>query len=117
MASSTQKLRRRALISQNGRCYYCRCAMWQGEAQRFAKTRGITERQAALLQCTAEHLVARQDNGRDRADNIVAACRFCNQSRHARKEPPSPEAFRQLVQRRLQRGKWFPFRMTEWLGQ
>jgi 5-methylcytosine-specific restriction endonuclease McrA len=41
--------------------------------------------------CTAEHLVARMDGGRDTRDNIVAACRRCNAARHQLGLGPAPD--------------------------
>lgn len=32
--------------------------------------------------CTADHLIIRSDGGRTTEDNIVAACRECNNRRH-----------------------------------
>ncbi|WP_254782667.1 HNH endonuclease, partial [Lysobacter sp. yr284] len=31
--------------------------------------------------CTAEHLIARHEGGRNRRENIAAACWLCNQRR------------------------------------
>ena len=59
-------LRRMASRRQGRRCYYCKRAM------------GSTPQ----LRCTAEHLVARSENGCDSIANIVAACKFCNAMRH-----------------------------------
>jgi len=58
-----QSLRRRACREQGGRCFYCLRPMGRN--------------------VTAEHLVARMDGGKDTASNIVAACRRCNEARHA----------------------------------
>nr|WP_238587784.1 HNH endonuclease [Caenimonas sp. SL110] len=70
---------------------------------------GYTRRQARQLQCTAEHLVPRCEGGGDNQSNIVAACRRCNQARHKRSDPPSPERFVQIVQARLARDRWHAF--------
>lgn len=59
-------LRRFAAKKQAHHCYYC--------------TRLMTSR--AQLQCTAEHLIARSDSGKDSKSNIVAACKSCNAMRH-----------------------------------
>ncbi|WP_282097584.1 HNH endonuclease [Luteibacter sp. SG786] len=61
-----------------------------------------------MLRCTAEHLTARQDGGRNMASNIAAACWICNARRHRRKFPPPPAAYRAFVQQRLDKGKWHP---------
>lgn len=69
---------------------------------------GLRPKTAAPLRCTAEHLVARQDGGKDVEGNIAAACLLCNSSRHKRKTPPAPDAYRAFVQGRLAKGKWHP---------
>nr|WP_209399021.1 HNH endonuclease [Marinobacter salsuginis] len=53
-----------------------------------------------------EHLVAHSEGGSAGQSNIVAACRFCNEKRHTRKNPPDPQAYSALVERRLQKGGW-----------
>jgi len=90
--------RQQAFLRQDGRCYYCERRMWLGDKHRAARQ----------LQCTAEHLIARQDGGRDSADNIAAACRFCNAARHRRRRQLTAAQFRDLVQRRLRQGRWLP---------
>lgn len=64
----------------------------------------LTPKEARSLQCTAEHLTARCDGGRDSAYNIAAACLHCNRTRHLRVKPLDPTAYQALVQRRLGRG-------------
>lgn len=99
-------IRSAAFQRQNGRCFYCNCPMWQHSPEQFAADHRLTIRQAMSYQCTAEHLRARQDGGRDAPDNIAAACRFCNSGRHKRKVPPPPEKFQRYVQHRMARGAW-----------
>ena len=77
-----KKYRRQAFKKQGGRCFYCRKPMWLGSAEEFADKYGITEIQAEPFQCTTEHLVARQDGGKDVRENIAAACLRCNSERH-----------------------------------
>lgn len=72
----------------------------------FSQRHVLSHRQAKLLQCTAEHLLARQDGGIDSANNIVAACWYCNQQRHRPKVPPAPDMNRQRVQQKMKRGGW-----------
>ncbi len=91
---------------QNDACYYCGHLMWTNAPETFATTHKITRKQAAKLQCTAEHLEARQDGGQDTAQNIVAACKFCNAKRHAGKTALPPQRYRQKVQNRLKQGRW-----------
>jgi 5-methylcytosine-specific restriction endonuclease McrA len=80
--------------------------MWRSSIEQFSRLHGLTRGQARQFQCTAEHLLARQDGGGDERGNIVAACLVCNQRRHKRKQPPEPDIYRGLVQRRLNRGQW-----------
>lgn len=80
--------------------------MWQDSAEAFAAKHRISLAQAQQFQCTAEHLKARCDGGKNAANNIAAACKRCNQLRHKRNKAPSPETYQQLVQKRLTQGKW-----------
>lgn len=96
---STRSLRRfraAAFVRQHGRCYYCKKPMWLHDPAAFGAEHGVTPRQARQLRCTAEHLRARQDGGRDTRDNIVAAHLACNRGRHRRKVPPSPERWKEI---------------------
>ncbi len=105
MPSKIQTLRRLAFDHQHGRCWYCGVHMWLVSP---AELPAATHAAAARLQCTAEHLLAQCDGGRDIASNIVAACAHCNRTRHKRKSPPDPEAYRAEIRRRVARGKWHP---------
>lgn len=100
------KSRSTAFERQGGRCYYCDFPMWRGSIEHFARLHDITLGQARQFQCTAEHLHARQDGGGDTRSNIVAACLVCNQRRHKRKYPLTPDVYRGLVQQRLDQGRW-----------
>ncbi|MCQ4243895.1 restriction endonuclease [Stutzerimonas decontaminans] len=101
-----KKHRNSAFDRQKGKCCYCGFQMWRDSPEAFAKAHGITATQARHFQCTAEHLFARQDGGKDEAQNIAAACRRCNQLRHQRKTPPEPAQYQQFVQKRLDKGGW-----------
>ena len=103
-------LRRRAFEQQRGFCHYCGLPMWQVDEASFAAQYGLSARLARLLRCTAEHLVARCDGGRDERSNIVAACHWCNARRHLGrcKTAPSAEAYRLRVARRAAAGRWHP---------
>ncbi|WP_366919309.1 HNH endonuclease [Variovorax ginsengisoli] len=72
------KLRRRACRAQDGLCFYCRLQMTNP---------------------TAEHLIPRQHGGPTTASNIVAACRRCNERRHAdpRCRPMTVDEYATLV--------------------
>lgn len=100
-------IRKQKMISQKGLCYYCGLPMWDDDVACQANTaNGRKRAKTHPLRCTAEHLQARSEGGKDRPDNIVAACRFCNALRHRRKKPLAPHAYRQFVQRRMAAGKW-----------
>lgn len=104
MSTKTLKtLRTRSFHAQQGRCYYCSGPMWLCSPDEL----GLRSRSAAPFRCTAEHLLARRDGGKDVAGNVVAACHLCNLRRHKRPTPdPSPEVYRDRVQRRVAQGKW-----------
>ena len=95
-----------AFTNQNGRCYYCNQPMSSGNLSKFSSEFDITLHEAKMLKCTGEHLVAHKDGGSSARNNIVAACWFCNDHRHRRKANPSPEQYKKMVQRRLNRGRW-----------
>jgi hypothetical protein len=46
----------------------------------------------------------------------VAACRLCNERRHRRARPPSPEHHRQRVRARIRRGRWHAWGVLQALG-
>lgn len=102
-----QRLRTQAFHAQRGLCCYCGLPMWQASPDEL-KPFGLRARTVAPLRCTAEHLVAQQDGGKDVAGNIAAACWLCNSRRHKRKSPPLPEVYRAFVARRMAKGKWHP---------
>jgi hypothetical protein len=106
MTKSLARSRAKAYARQSGRCFYCGLPMWTNDAREFASTHGITLAQARRLQCTAEHLEARQDGGSDSFSNIVAACRRCNHGRHRRKVVLPPDRYTQLVRKRMKQGRW-----------
>jgi hypothetical protein len=110
MAGKLRKLRRQAFLAQQGRCFYCSQPVWEEDADAFVKRYGIRERVSKYVQCTAEHLCARQDQGRDVRDNIVAACLWCNQQRHRGRQgqAPVPEVHQARVRALVAQGKWHP---------
>src|SRR3546814_12059443 len=83
--------------------------MWQASPEEL-KPFGLRARTVARLRCTAEHLIAQQDGGKDVAGNIAAACWLCDTRCHKRKSPPLPEVYRAFVARRMAKGKWHPRR-------
>ncbi|WP_367648810.1 HNH endonuclease [Ruegeria arenilitoris] len=80
--------------------------MWSGSSKIFQRTYSISEPHARLFQCTAEHLIAASEGGLLSPENIVAACKFCNQTRHNSKRPLSPENYKKKVLGRLALGRW-----------
>lgn len=101
-----KNIRKKKMIEQGGRCYYCGLVMWENALEPIAQARSRSAASLWLLQCTAEHLHPRSEGGADTADNIVAACWFCNSRRHRQKQPPAPEDYRAYVQRRMGKGRW-----------
>ena len=99
-------LRRAAAHRQSHFCYYCHMPMWEKERTTFAQTYRLTDRQARLLQCTAEHLLPRSDGGADTGSNIVAACLFCNRQRHVVQRPLAAAEYKHVVNARMQQGRW-----------
>jgi 5-methylcytosine-specific restriction endonuclease McrA len=97
--------RRKAFECQNGNCFYCGVSMWLTTPYEIPGCKSETPGYLKL-QCTAEHLVARKDGGRDVEQNIVAACAHCNATRHKRKLPPEPEPYQREVQKRVALGSW-----------
>lgn len=90
------KLRDYAYNRQDGKCWYCDCAMRPAS-------------DPSPRRCTAEHLHARCDGGKDVPQNIVAACWLCNNRRHRRKAPKTPEDYRNFVRERVAQGRWIVF--------
>ncbi len=107
MSNSPIRARSEAFRRQAGRCYYCNLAMWEADVETFARATGLSVKAALSRQSTAEHLQARCEGGSNASENIVAACRLCNQRRHkGRKKAPAPDAYRAHVRRRMSLGRW-----------
>jgi len=100
------KSRQKAYQQQSGCCIYCYKPMWVEKLEDFANQFKITKRQARFYQCTAEHLLARQDGGKDSLNNIAAACKYCNQQRHRSKPPLPPEKYQRYVQKKVVQNRW-----------
>ena len=105
---SRKSARSKAYLQQRRRCFYCHFSMWDSDPKRFCATYRLSIGAAMRYQCTAEHLIARQDGGGNDSANIVAACRFCNQTRHRKRVPPAPRDYRALVRKRVGKGRWHP---------
>lgn len=101
-----KNIRRTKMLAQAGRCYYCDLPMWDDALDGCAAAECRHGRLPKPLRCTAEHLLPRSEGGEDTADNIVAACLYCNRTRHRAKRPKSPEAYRAHVRRRMAKGRW-----------
>ena len=106
MPSRIQTIRLQAFQRQHGRCFYCSVAMWLISPYELSGGAAADKSGYARLRCTAEHLVARSEGGRNSDGNIVAACAHCNATRHKRKTPPQPKAYRDDVLARVRRGAW-----------
>jgi hypothetical protein len=67
------------------------------------------------LQCTAEHLVARQDSGEDTTDNIIAACSRRDRMRHHGRQHNAPDAatYKSQIARLVALGRWHPLAASE----
>ncbi len=109
MANRIQSNRLKAAEKQGFVCFYCRFPVWEPLREgldEFAERVELTRRQSAGLRCTAEHLIARQDGGKDGNENIAAACLTCNRRRHRRKRAPAAHWFLDFVRRRVRARKW-----------
>lgn len=116
-AKKIRKFRKSAFSQQAGRCYYCNQPMWLSEPGQYSAQYNLGIREASLFQCTAEHLLAREDGGGDESANIVAACQFCNRRRHARAKPLCPERYKALVTQRVLGRRWQGARVLRKLGE
>ena len=101
------RFREAAFRQQSGGCYYCALPMFRSDVDNNILK---TARPSLVyrLACTAEHLVAAAEGGRDSAENIVAACRYCNHTRHKAKKPLPHGAYKEYVLRRMRAGRWHP---------
>ena len=100
------KSRQKAYQQQLGCCIYCYKPMWVEKPEGFAIKFKLTKRQVKLYQCTAEHLLPRQDGGKDNLNNIAAACKYCNQQRHKPKSALSPVKYQEYVQGKVAKNRW-----------
>jgi hypothetical protein len=103
------KLRIQSAIIQQCRCFYCGLAMIEPALPEFTP-KELKPKWQKYLRCTAEHLTARQNQGRDNSQNIVAACWWCNTRRHKGRaeNAPNPQKYRQRVQSLMKKGCWHP---------
>lgn len=87
--NTIQNRRSLAFLKQGGLCHYCKKHMWLTHRSAFAKHHGLTNVQAGVRRCTAEHLQPRARGGKNDRSNVVAACWYCNQARNWFQNPPS----------------------------
>jgi len=106
MGKPLVSLRRRAARKQGHRCYYCGSPMWEEDPGPLIAGHRISPAQATLLRCTAEHLVPKSEGGANSAANIVAACFFCNQTRHRAQTPLPSSQYKRYVANRMKHGRW-----------
>lgn len=106
MSQKLALLRHKAFITQSSRCFYCNALMWETDSTDFISKYNTPPNLTQKLQCTAEHLHPRNEGGRDVANNIVAACFFCNTTRHKAKKPLAPSLYFKRVQTRIAHGHW-----------
>ena len=95
-----------AAKKQDHHCYYCGAPIWLDGLHIFASKYSLSLGQAKLLKCTAEHIIPRSQGGRNNVSNIVAACLYCNRTRHARPQAPDALTYKRLVQQRVAQGRW-----------
>jgi hypothetical protein len=107
------RLRQRAFSRQHGLCFYCLFPMWERTIAPLVDRLRVSTKAIKQLQCTAEHLFPVCCGGKDTAENIVAACWFCNQSRHRARRALSPNRYFIYVQRRLSKGRWHSLAIWE----
>jgi 5-methylcytosine-specific restriction endonuclease McrA len=109
MSHSARTLRHLAFQRQSGRCFYCHWPLWSSAAERLVFYSGVSNALSQRFQCTAEHLVPRSEGGRDAAENIVAACMFCNRTRHRVSKALTWRAYADRVARRVAAKRWHPW--------
>lgn len=108
--------RHKAFLAQSKRCFYCGAEMWLTDPKGFSSRYGLSQTEAWRFKCTAEHLVARCDGGADSQANIVAACAFCNATRHRMARAPEPSKYRHHVSQRVSKNRWHPMRYRHLLA-
>ncbi|RWN24705.1 MAG: hypothetical protein E5Y88_21605 [Mesorhizobium sp.] len=102
------KLRTVQAKKQNWRCFYCGFQMWDGDPTLFSERYHLPVGSLNRFRCTAEHLNPRMDGGEDRQENLVAACKFCNLTRHRMGKVLSPATYQRHVRKRVTARKWHP---------
>lgn len=98
--------RHAATVQQAFRCYYCQVPIWERDPSNFVAEHRISRKQAALVRSTAEHLKPLSEGGPNSRANVVAACLYCNTTRHKARRPLAPEVYRERVLQRVASGRW-----------
>ena len=108
MKRAISRGRKRAFLSQRKHCFYCELPIWNTEKERrqLMARHDLTEDAVKSLQCTAEHVQARKDDGTNEEANIVAACLRCNRARHEGGAGTTPLQHRQRVADAMAEGVW-----------
>jgi len=109
--NTLRNLRRQAAQEQGSRCFYCQLPMWDAGPEELIGRMIVSPRLAKRFKCTAEHIEARCDGGRDVASNIVAACFHCNSTRHKAKRPVAAATYALKVRSRMEKGRWHPLKV------
>ncbi|TGQ72855.1 HNH endonuclease [Mesorhizobium sp. M00.F.Ca.ET.186.01.1.1] len=115
-SSRLAKFRTAQADKQNWQCFYCGFPMWEGDLALPSEHRRLPIGLLDRFLCTAEHLEPKMNGGKNRPDNLVAACRFCNQTRHKMRDVLSPAAYQQHVRRRIRARKWHPIECHRLFG-
>ncbi len=115
-SNTIKNLRQRAARMQGWRCFYCQLPIWNSSPEEFMNRYGMPRGLTKRFQCTAEHVKAKCDGGEDVAANIVAACLFCNATRHRTKHPLDATKHASVVRSRMAKGKWHPPQVIAALG-
>jgi len=106
--------RQKAYQAQGCRCHYCGVLMPEPKRiKRFCEEHHINLTDAEQIQCTAEHLVPVSEGGPNSRSNIVAACWYCNHTRH-HGAPPGLDhhGYARWVREQQSQGQWLPGRYT-----
>lgn len=112
--AAIKNIRKKKMIAQEGKCYYCNLPMWDNVSVTAQSLQCGAKAPLKALRCTAEHLQPRSEGGMNTVENIVAACLYCNSSRHRRKLPLSPTMHRRHVQKRMAEGRWLTTQFASW---
>ncbi|AXQ30396.1 restriction endonuclease [Solimonas sp. K1W22B-7] len=110
MSSNQRQVRFRdaAFHAQNKRCFYCEFPMWSADPSAFSTKLRKRFKVILRFQCTAEHLDPVSAGGPTTSSNIVAACKFCNQTRHKMGTVLKPEDYRRYVRQKVAARRWHP---------